>query len=62
MNQATAVLKAMLAAFLAVLGLWHLFGSAFSKWLADGGSRREMRRRRAQAQNDPSRNVPIDPR
>jgi hypothetical protein len=62
MNQATAVLKAILAAFLAVGGLWHLFGPAFSRWLADDGRRREMRHRRAQAQNDPLRIVPIDPR
>jgi hypothetical protein len=62
MSQGAALAKAALAAFLAVGGLWHLFGSALSKWLADDGRSRQMRRRRAQAQDDPSQNVPIDPR
>ena len=61
MNEVVAVGKAVLAAFLAALGFWHLFGPAIGKRLADGQSH-QSRRNRPRAQNDPMRNVRIDPR
>ena len=62
MSQGAALAKSLVAAILAVGTLWHLFGKVLSNWMSDDASSRERRRRRAQAQNDPSRNVPIDPR
>jgi len=61
-NEVVAMGKAVLAAFLAALGFWHLFGPAVSKRLANDGHSHQRRRRRAEAQNDPMRNVRIDPR
>jgi hypothetical protein len=61
MSKGAAELKAAFAAFLALGGLWHLFGPSLGKRLTNGGRDRRTRRRPTRAQNDPSRNVPIDP-
>jgi len=60
MDLVVAVLKATLALFLVVLGLWHLFG--LGKWLASGDASRQVRRRRAQGKDDPLKKVSLDPR
>jgi hypothetical protein len=58
-------IKAALAAFLAAAGFFHLFAPSLSKWLADDAHAHKRGRRRShaqtQAQNDPLRNVSIDP-
>ena len=61
MNVGVEVAKSTLAAFLTVVGFLHLYGWLRHRIVKGGGSR-QARRRRDQAQNDPTRNVPIDPR
>ncbi len=61
MNLGVEVAKSTLAAFLTLGGLLHFFWWLRNR-IAKGGGRRQARRRRVQAQNDPTRNVPIDPR
>jgi hypothetical protein len=60
MNQLLDGLKALLGGLLLVAGAWHLFG--LTAWLAKSSGSRHTRRRVTQSQNDPVRNVPIEPR
>ena len=45
MSQGAALAKSLLAAFLALGTLWHLFGKGLSNWMTPDTSRPEWRRR-----------------
>ena len=60
MNQVGEVVKATIALLLAGIAMWHLF--SIGKWLANAGGRLQMRRRRAQGEEGPSKNPSIEPR
>ena len=59
-GKVSEALKSAGAAFAALAFFWHFFGSALGKRVANSG-RGRARHRPRQTENDPARNVPIDP-